>query len=108
MNVAENLLLHALPALVCDEPQVNFENSYPYVEQYSWLVDWVEVSTNSSFLLSSIDQPSYEVMLTASNPLCTETTIQLITKSLLSKPSIHAVQISTAMETETHKTCLYS
>ena len=59
--------------LICDEPQVNFESSYDLVEQYSWHVDGVGAGANSELLLSSINNPEYEVTLTASNPLCTET-----------------------------------
>ena len=60
-------------ALVCNEPQVNFESSYEFVEQYSWQVDGVAAGVNSQLLLSSLDQLNYEVTLTATNPLCTET-----------------------------------
>lgn len=60
-------------AVICGEQQVNFESTYEFVEEYSWQVDGVEVGVNPSLLLSSIDNPEYEVTLTASNPLCTET-----------------------------------
>ncbi len=64
----------AVTAMICGEQQVNFANSYEYVEHYSWLIDDVQTGVNSELLITSIDQPNYEVTLTASNPLCTETT----------------------------------
>jgi hypothetical protein len=60
--------------VVCDVPQVNFANSYEYVENYSWQIDGASVGVNSELLLTSIEQTNFEVKLTASNPLCTETT----------------------------------
>ena len=60
-------------AMICGEQQVNFESSYDLVEYYTWHVDGVEASANSELLLSSMNNPEYEVTLTASNPLCTET-----------------------------------
>jgi uncharacterized repeat protein (TIGR01451 family) len=60
-------------AIVCNEPHVNFEGSYEFVEDYSWQVDGSETGANSSFLISSNDLSSYEVTYTASNPLCSET-----------------------------------
>jgi hypothetical protein len=52
---------------------VNFESSYDLVEYYTWHVDGVEAGANSELLLSSMNNPEYEVTLTASNPLCSET-----------------------------------
>ncbi|MDP4826230.1 MAG: VCBS repeat-containing protein [Flavobacteriales bacterium] len=66
-------------ALICNEPQVNFESSYEFVEQYAWTIDDVETGVGPEHLLSSIDLPEYEVTLTASNPLCTETNTLLYT-----------------------------
>ncbi len=61
-------------AMICDEQQVNFESTYQFVENYSWQVDGVSAGANSELLLTSIDPPNFEVTLTASNPLCTEST----------------------------------
>ncbi|MEO0405496.1 MAG: hypothetical protein AAF193_11550, partial [Bacteroidota bacterium] len=64
-------------ALVCDEVQVNFDSSYPWVERYSWEILGEEVSAESEHTIVSPAEDQYEMVFTATNSLCEETSSQV-------------------------------
>ncbi|MEO0404967.1 MAG: hypothetical protein AAF193_08860, partial [Bacteroidota bacterium] len=64
-------------ALVCDEVQVNFDSTYPWVERYSWEILGEEVSAESEHTIASPAQDQYEMEFTATNALCEETSSEV-------------------------------
>ncbi|MGB1031222.1 MAG: FG-GAP repeat domain-containing protein, partial [Flavobacteriales bacterium] len=59
--------------LVCNEPQLQFDSSYPWVESWSWEMDNAVVSTSNNHSFLPTLNEEYSITLTANNPLCSET-----------------------------------
>lgn len=59
--------------LVCNEPQLQFDSSYPWVESWSWEMNDAVVSTSNNHSFLPTLNEEYSITLTANNPLCSET-----------------------------------
>ncbi|MEO0403356.1 MAG: FG-GAP-like repeat-containing protein [Bacteroidota bacterium] len=62
----------ASSGFVCNEVQANFESTYPWIERYSWEVEGEEVGDQAQYNGPTGGQDPFEIIFTASNPLCEE------------------------------------
>ncbi|WP_306639697.1 FG-GAP repeat domain-containing protein [Sanyastnella coralliicola] len=62
----------------CTGVHIDFEATHPYIEDVSWSLDVVSISTAVSDDFFVSDQGEYELFLVASNPLCEASSSQII------------------------------
>lgn len=63
----------------CNWQEISFANQYEHVESYSWMIDGEIISSDSIFQFLFEELGEYEIQLTASNPLCSDTQLYAVT-----------------------------